>query len=191
MESQGRRLLNITPRDDSRQLSHHRSDTDLRHWSRVISFPHVPGIYNEEQVKAWKTIVDTIHAKGGIIFSQVWHVGLASHSGFGGIEIHGAHGYLIDQFLKNGINDRTDEVAIRISPAIDHLDRMDSNPLNLGFAVIERLNKLQLQLWSKLAYLHVTQPRYHAYGQTKSGRHGRLGSLLMRTLKRTYQELYM
>ncbi|TYG66921.1 hypothetical protein ES288_D05G037200v1 [Gossypium darwinii] len=80
-----------------------------------------------------------------------------------------AHGYLIDQFLK-WINDRTDEyggslanrckflmqivqavasaigidrVAIRMSPAIDHLDATDSNPLNLGLAVIERLNKLQ------------------------------------------------
>ncbi|XVF35122.1 hypothetical protein REPUB_Repub18cG0117400 [Reevesia pubescens] len=59
-----------------------------------------------------------------------------------------------------------DRVAVRISPVTDHLDATDSNPLNLGLVVIERLNKLHLQLGSKLAYLHVTQPRYHAYEQT-------------------------
>ncbi|KAF4393846.1 hypothetical protein F8388_018337 [Cannabis sativa] len=40
----------------------------------AISFPHVPGIYKEEQVEAWKKIVDAVHAKGSIIFCQLWHV---------------------------------------------------------------------------------------------------------------------
>ncbi|KAL6000045.1 12-oxophytodienoate reductase 3 [Asimina triloba] len=120
----------------------------------------------------------------------------AIEAGFDGIEIHGAHGYLIDQFLKDGINDRTDEyggpianrckflmqilrsvaaaigpdrVGVRISPAIDHLDAVASDPLGLGLAVIERLNKLQAVLGGRLTYLHVTQPRYTAYGQTESG----------------------
>lgn len=44
-------------------------------------FPHVPGIYNEEQVEAWKKVVDAVHAKGAIIFCQLWHVGRASHQG--------------------------------------------------------------------------------------------------------------
>ncbi|KAA8523310.1 hypothetical protein F0562_009733 [Nyssa sinensis] len=144
----------------------------------------------------------------------------AIEAGFDGIEIHGAHGYLIDQFLKDGINDRTDEyggsitnrckflmqvvhavvgaigadrVGVRISPAIDHLDAMDSNPLSLGLAVIERLNKLQLDLDSKLTYLHVTQPRYTAYGQTESGKHGseEEEARLMRTWRRAYQGTFI
>ncbi|RVX05397.1 12-oxophytodienoate reductase 3 [Vitis vinifera] len=324
-------------------------------------FPHVPGIYTGEQVEAWKKVVEAVHAKGAIIFCQLWHVGRASHqvyqpggtgapisstskpiagrwrilmpdgshgkypapralktseipevvehyrqsalnaiaaglpkkatfcgtdhwmlevhdpwtrflsiaplwkkepfllscqtihtppghclvsiletfSGqelmlllelkfrtgpgaacFDGIEIHGAHGYLIDQFLKDGINDRTDEyggsisnrckflvqvvqavaaaigpdrVGVRVSPAIDHLEATDSNPLNLGLAVIERLNKLQLDWGSKLTYLHVTQPRYTAYGQTESGRHGseEEEAQLMRTWRRAYQGTFI
>ncbi|KAJ0745684.1 putative artemisinic aldehyde Delta(11(13)) reductase [Helianthus annuus] len=133
----------------------------------------------------------------------------AIQAGFDGVEIHGAHGYLLDQFMKDGINDRTDEyggslenrckfllqvvqavaaaigadrVGVRISPAINHLDAMDSDPRSLGLAVIERLNKLQL------CYLHVTQPRYTAYGQTESGSHGSEEEVarLMKTWRRAY-----
>lgn len=140
--------------------------------------------------------------------------------GFDGIEIHGAHGYLIDQFLKDGINDRTDEyggsmenrckflmqvvravveaigaerVGVRISPAIDHLDATDSDPLGLGLAVVDRLNKIQVDLSSKLSYLHVTQPRYTAYGQTESGRPGseEEEAQLMRTLRKAFQGTFM
>ncbi|TKY54424.1 12-oxophytodienoate reductase 3 [Spatholobus suberectus] len=219
-------------------------------------FPHVPGIYSDEQVEAWRNVVDAVHAKGSIIFCQLWHVGRASHpvyqpggappisstskpiserwrilmpdgshgvypepralntseipeivqhyrqaainavrAGFDGIEIHGAHGYLIDQFLKDGINDRTDEyggslenrcrflmqvvqavvsaigaerVALRISPAIDHMDAFDSDPLGLGLAVIERLNNFQKEVGIKLTYLHVTQPRFTLHDQIET-----------------------
>lgn len=44
-------------------------------------YPHCPGIYQEEQVEAWKKITDAVHAKGAYIFCQLWHVGRASHSG--------------------------------------------------------------------------------------------------------------
>ncbi|KAL0338893.1 UNVERIFIED_CONTAM: 12-oxophytodienoate reductase 3 [Sesamum angustifolium] len=247
----------------------------------AAGFPHVPGIFNKEQVEAWKHVVGAVHAKGAVIFCQLWHVGRASHqalqpggiapisstdkpiskrwrvllpdgtheiypkprkletyevpelvqhyrqaainaieAGFDGVEIHGAHGYLIDQFMKDGINERTDEyggsldkrckfimqvvqavvsavgadrVGVRISPAIDHLDAMDSDPLSLGLAVIERLNKLQTDCGSRLTYLHVTQPRYTAYGQTESGSHGNAEeeARFMRTWRRAYQGTFI
>lgn len=44
-------------------------------------FPDVPGIYTEQQVEAWKKVVDAVHAKGSVFFCQLWHVGRASHHG--------------------------------------------------------------------------------------------------------------
>src|SRR6202035_5655655 len=42
--------------------------------------PGVPGIYTEQQIKGWREVVDAVHAKGGVIFLQLWHVGRVSHS---------------------------------------------------------------------------------------------------------------
>jgi N-ethylmaleimide reductase len=44
--------------------------------------PGVPGIWSEQQVKRWREVVDAVHAKGGVIFLQLWHVGRVSHSSF-------------------------------------------------------------------------------------------------------------
>src|ERR1700723_2751965 len=131
--------------------------------------PGVPGIYSEAQIAGWRGVVDAVHAKGGLIFLQLWHVGRVSHSsfqpggalpvapsavpipdlmtmtaqgkpapyetpraletgeiagvidsfrqgaanalqaGFDGVEIHGANGYLIEQFLQSHTNLRTDQ----------------------------------------------------------------------------------
>ncbi|AQS89134.1 NADH:flavin oxidoreductase [Neoasaia chiangmaiensis NBRC 101099] len=43
-------------------------------------YPQTPGIYSEEQVAGWRRVTDAVHAKGGLIFLQLWHVGRSSHS---------------------------------------------------------------------------------------------------------------
>jgi N-ethylmaleimide reductase len=131
--------------------------------------PGVPGIYTQDQIAGWRKVVDAVHARGGIVFLQLWHVGRVSHSsfqpggalpvapsavaisqelktstadgkvttyetpraletseipgiidafrqaatnalaaGFDGVEVHGANGYLLEQFIKDGANTRTD-----------------------------------------------------------------------------------
>ena len=45
-------------------------------------YPATPGIYSPEQTRAWAQIVEAVHAKGGKIFAQLWHVGRTSHTSF-------------------------------------------------------------------------------------------------------------
>ncbi|KAJ6931961.1 hypothetical protein NC651_007603 [Populus alba x Populus x berolinensis] len=197
-------------------------------------YPETPGIWTEEQVRAWKPIVDAVHEKGGICFCQMWHVGRVStygfqpngeapisctdkgvtpglygedwspprrlradelprivndfrlaarnaiEAGFDGVEIHGANGYLIEQFLKDQVNDRTDNyggslenrcrfpleimeavadevgadrVGMRLSPYTDFMEAVDSNPEALGLYMASALSKLGI------LYLHVIEAR--------------------------------
>ena len=131
-----------------------------------VGYIDTPGIWSEAQVEGWKKITDSVHAAGGRIFLQLWHVGRLSHpdfqdgvtpvgasaiacageirvpdghkpypvpraletdeipgviewyrkgaqnaklAGFDGVEIHGANGYLPDQFLRDSTNKRTDK----------------------------------------------------------------------------------
>ncbi|XP_071725176.1 putative 12-oxophytodienoate reductase 11 [Rutidosis leptorrhynchoides] len=200
-------------------------------------FPDTPGIWTKEQVEAWKPIVDTVHAKGGIFFCQIVHAGRVSNTGFqpngqapisstdkgltdaskfstprclradevplivndfrlaarnaieagfDGVEIHGAHGFLIDEFLKDKVNDRTDQyggslenrcrfafeiveaiaeeigsdnLGIRLSPFADYFESGDSNPEALGLYLAESLNKFGI------AYCHMVEPRMKTAGE--------------------------
>lgn len=177
-----------------------------------VGYPDTPGIWSPEQVQGWKMITDAVHAAGGWMFLQLWHVGRVSDpsyldgvmpvapsaiaprghvsllrpkrsfvvpraletseilaiveayrkgaqnaqaAGFDGVEIHGANGYLLDQFLQDGSNHRTDQyggpienrarlmlevtdaaivlwgpdrVAMHLAPRGDSHDMGDSNP---------------------------------------------------------------
>lgn len=94
----------------------------------------------------------------------------------------------IVQVIVNAIG--ADRVGVRISPAIDHNDAMDPDPLNLGLAIIEELNKLQRSFGSKIAYLHVTQPRFTLEGTKQYGKEGD-GERLMRALRDAYEGTFM
>jgi 2,4-dienoyl-CoA reductase-like NADH-dependent reductase (Old Yellow Enzyme family) len=106
---------------------------------------NIPDFYGTEALQGWKNVIDAVHANGGKMGPQIWHVGdtrssadyplvdmekastmtlediqdtiaqfaasakSAKDLGFDVLEIHGAHGYLIDQFFWEVTNTRTDE----------------------------------------------------------------------------------
>lgn len=195
-------------------------------------FPNVPGIYNDEQIKAWKEIVNSVHEAGGVIYLQLWALGRAANAdtkkaegtgdvvsssdlamsdnspaprpltedeieqyikdyasaaknavegaGFDGVEIHGANGYLIDQFTQDVSNKRTDKwggsienrarfgievtkavveavgadkTGIRLSPWSNFQGMRMEDPIPQFSYLVQELKKLEL------AYLHLVESR--------------------------------
>lgn len=114
------------------------------HWGPV------PGIFTDEQAAAWSGVTEAVHSAGGKMVLQLWHPGRsktpdytreeireiisqfregarrARSAGFDGVELHGTNGYVIEQFLRDGSNQRTDEyggpVENRIRFAIEVLE---------------------------------------------------------------------
>ena len=190
-----------------------------------VGYADTPGIWSDEQVEGWKLVTNAVHAKGGKIFLQLWHVGRisdpvfldgglpvapsaikpkghvsllrpqreyvtpralepdeipgivaayrkgaenAKKAGFDGVEVHGANGYLLDQFLQDGTNRRTDayggpienrarlllevtdaciavwgadRVGVHLAPRGDSHDMYDSDPLATFGYVAKELGK--------------------------------------------------
>ncbi|MBF0619509.1 MAG: alkene reductase [Candidatus Omnitrophica bacterium] len=193
-----------------------------------VGYPDTPGIWSVDQVEGWKLVTKAVHAKGGRIFLQLWHVGrisdpvylngelpvapsaipAAGHvsllrpekpfvtprvlllseipaiieayrqgaehakaAGFDGVEVHGANGYLLDQFLQDGTNKRTDDyggsrehrarlmlevtdavlsvwpagrVGVHLAPRGDAHDMKDSDPLATFAYVAQELGKRRI-----------------------------------------------
>ena len=167
-------------------------------------FARTPGIWNQDQVKAWKAITDEVHSKGSFIFLQLFAMGRAAivevakeegidiiapsqlsfeggakpramtlseiHqmidafvaaaenaavAGFDGVEIHGANGYLLDQFLQDVSNDRDDEFG----GSIENRSRMLNEILKRAAAAIgpERVG-LRLSPWSTFQGMRMKDP---------------------------------
>lgn len=199
-------------------------------------YQDTPGIYTQAQIDGWRKVTDAVHAKGGHIFLQLWHVGRVSHvdlqpnrqapvapsairaetktfvnntfvdvsapraleldempgiiadfrcaaanaiaAGFDGVEVHGANGYLLDQFAKDGANARTDvyggstenrarlmlevtaavveevgaeRTGIRISPVSPANGVSSTDPQAQFNYIVEKLDELGI------AYLHVVE----------------------------------
>ncbi|MEI6873312.1 MAG: alkene reductase, partial [Verrucomicrobiota bacterium] len=49
---------------------------------RGFGYPNTPGIYSEAQVEGWRLVTEAVHAAGGRIFLQLWHVGRISHPSY-------------------------------------------------------------------------------------------------------------
>jgi N-ethylmaleimide reductase len=121
----------------------------------------------------------------GIVSDYVQASKNAIKAGFDGVEIHSANGYLLDQFLRDGSNKRSDiyggsienrarflmevtkavvntigsdKVGLRLSPVNPFNDMKDTNPQALFNYVTEQLNQF------KLAYLHVVEGGIHGGG---------------------------
>ena len=160
-------------------------------------YENVPAFHGEAALAGWKRVVDEVHAAGGSIVPQIWHVGAvrkegmepdpavpgyspsglyapgkpngkamtqedidevvgafaragrdAKELGFDGVEIHGAHGYLIDQFFWEGTNQRDDayggSMANRQRFAIEIL-RAVREAVGPNFAVIFRFSQWKMQ----------------------------------------------
>lgn len=83
-----------------------------------IGYVSTPGIHTPAQQEAWRRVTDAVHAKGGLIFAQLWHVGRASHPDFHGGELPvapSAVGYAGEVFTPSGRQKTVTPRALELS----------------------------------------------------------------------------
>ncbi|GAB6929763.1 NADH:flavin oxidoreductase [Paenibacillus sp. JCM 10914] len=136
---------------------------------------NVPHFYGEAALNGWTNVVSEVHEAGGRIIPQIWHMGArgqvndyseeeiadivqafaqaaseAKRLGFDGIELHGAHGYLIDQFFWEKTNQRTDryggDMLARTRFAVEVIEAC-RQAVGTGFPIVLRLSQ-----WKSGAY---------------------------------------
>ncbi|MFA1540322.1 alkene reductase [Actinomadura monticuli] len=208
-------------------------------WPHVLGKggPGIPGLVTDAQVAGWREVTAAVHAAGGTVFAQLWHVGRMTHplnlpdgatpvapsavriegepiytragdvehvtprpmttaeaegavedfaaaarnairAGFDGVEVHGANGYLVQQFLAENTNRRTDRfggsrngrlrfaldvveavaaevgterVGLRVSPHNPENEIAEEDPQGTYRALVDALDPLGL------GYLHVIE----------------------------------
>jgi len=228
-------------------------------------YPWTPGIHTAEQIEGWRRVADEVHAAGGHLFLQLWHVGRISHpsfqpkgelpvapsaitpsgeafvlneqgqpamvpfvtpralelselpeiinqyvqasknalsAGIDGVEIHAANGYLLDQFISSGTNQRNDayggsienrirlllevtdavsrvcgaeRVGVRISPFGTFNDMSDEDPEALYETIADALSS------RGLGYLHIVDPTFDGEASIRSR-----GQQLMTSLRHRF-----
>uniref|UniRef100_A0A0D9WN92 NADH:flavin oxidoreductase/NADH oxidase N-terminal domain-containing protein n=1 Tax=Leersia perrieri TaxID=77586 RepID=A0A0D9WN92_9ORYZ len=113
-------------------------------------FPDTPGIWTQQQVEAWKPIVDAVHRKGAIFFCQIW-AGCPTMYG-GSLENRCRFAVEVIDAVVAEVG--AHRVGIRLSPFVDYMDCVDSDPVALGSYMVQQLNK-----HSGFLYCHIVEPR--------------------------------
>jgi N-ethylmaleimide reductase len=110
---------------------------------RAVGYINTPGIYSAEQAEGWKKITTAVHAKGGKIFIQLWHVGRMSHPDFHNGELplsSSAFNPHSKSFTPNGFKETVTPKAMtidEIKETISDYGRAAKNSMAAGFDGVE------------------------------------------------------
>lgn len=111
--------------------------------TKAVGYINVPGIYSDAQVGAWKLVTNAVHAKGGKIFAQLWHVGRLSHPDFHNGELPHAPSAINPNEKSYTVNGFVDTVTPKemtiedIKQTVQDFKNGASNALKAGFDGIE------------------------------------------------------